>query len=477
MMIQQVLAFFTPATIAANPTSLEYQRTHILILATITVAALSLPSIGMHYFTGSYMLGHLATMATVSCVATLLVLRRRKALLPAAFIQLVCVFGVIFTSIIFSGGIISPILSALYSPSLLALLFIHRRAMIISVLITIGAIGVLMLFSQAGYVFPKLYSPSITNILHGFIAIVVLLSILAAFYFSDRIRQEAYVQLEKERDSVQSKVQEATKTLQAQQDSISRINIDLADQNLQLQKAILEAEQAKKIQSEFLRNVSHEVRTPLALVLGFSEILTERISHEDSTSKEFVGQIALAGQNLMNIFSNILALSELESTSVEVAPLRVFLPLLVSDVQQSLKPHAAQKGLAFSTEWSPDCEPALVLDSRHVREIARHLLSNAIKFTEHGSVLLRCELDKREDTSLLRLIVQDTGIGIAPEFQEKLFSAFQQHDGSTNRAFGGLGLGLAITKRLVDALGGEIRCVSAVGRGTTFTVELPCSVA
>jgi signal transduction histidine kinase len=233
------------------------------------------------------------------------------------------------------------------------------------------------------------------------------------------------------------------------------------------------------LQSDFLRNVSHEVRTPLASVLGFAEILTERMPSHDAMSRKFAGQITLAGQNLTDIFTNILTFSAMESSPPEISLERMMLPLVLTDIQRIFTPQAALKGLVLDCTWSSECEQAMMLDTEYVRDILRHLVSNAIKFTEHGLVQVRCKLDKKETTKeqYLQVLVRDTGIGIAPEFLSMLFLPFHQHDGSKNRTFGGLGLGLAITKRLVDAMCGSIHCESESGNGlltgTMFIVELP----
>jgi signal transduction histidine kinase len=300
---------------------------------------------------------------------------------------------------------------------------------------------------------------------------------LASFYYSDKIRQEAMTAVQKERDSVQEKVQNATQILQEQQTRITSINTHLEGQNVQLQRAIKEAETAKQLQSDFLRNVSHEVRTPLSAVLGFSEILTELAADKDTRIQEFTNQISLAGGNLLGIFNNILTLSSLESSDIELNKQVTYLSLLLTQEHRAMQAQATQKGLTFTCDWSLECEEPILLDMVHFRQVLQHLLSNAIKFTEYGSVYMRCDILPRsslaDSEKYIRLTVRDTGIGIESDYQAKLFLPFQQQDASKNRRYGGLGLGLAITKRLVEAMAGTIRCESVVGQGSTFIVELP----
>lgn len=478
-MIQRLLAFFTPPSLASDSPSWDQQRTHLLILAALVVVALSLPSIVLHYLTGAYLLGHFAVFSAFGAASVLAVLRWQESLRSAAWLLLGCLFSSLFASILLTGGIISPILPVLYAPALFGLVFLSRATMVMVMTAAIMIVISLMVLNEIGVEFPVLFHQHSRGVLHGFMAVVILLGVLAAFYFSDAIRLQAYALLEQERDSVQEKVRIATETLQEQQRAITRINTSLEAQNTELSHAIEEAERAKKLQSEFLRNVSHEVRTPLTAVLGFAEILHDRIPPDDPVSQEFAQQISLAGQNLMDIFSNILMLSSLESSHIEIAQEPVLLPLLLAEIHKTTLPHAAQKDLRFDCRWSPECEKPCLTDARYVREIIRHLLSNAIKFTEQGRVLLNCEIEhsslgtQSSGRQLLRIIVHDTGIGIKEENRTTLFLPFYQYDGSKNRQYGGMGIGLAITKRLVDAMQGSIACESEPGNGATFVVELP----
>jgi hypothetical protein len=201
--LEGVFAIFTPPALATDATSWEFQRVRLLILAALMVTALSLPSIAVHYFSGAYVMGHLAVLAALAGVLVLAVLRWRQSMRSAALLLLLYMFVIITVSIFFGGGIVSPITSTLYTPPLFALLFIGRRAMILTVGVAIGIIGVLTLCYELGMRFPVLFNPSLTGILNGFVHTVTLLGVLAAFYYSDAIRLEAFTFLQEERDSVQ----------------------------------------------------------------------------------------------------------------------------------------------------------------------------------------------------------------------------------------------------------------------------------
>ncbi|MFY8000568.1 MAG: sensor histidine kinase [Candidatus Kapaibacteriota bacterium] len=470
-MIPRLLEFFTPSSIAADTSSWEYQRTQLFLVAVFIILSISSVCTGLYYASGSLLLGHFSILTAAFACSILALMRWSQKMHLPAILLIAYLFIITVICVCITGGIHSFFLSVLYAPAILAVVMFNRIVMVCSVALSLVIIAIFIVLNELGIQFPVLFAPRFLGILTGILQSAVLVGVLAAFFYSEVVRQKAFQLLEGERDSVQAKIRIATQTLQEQQDNILHINSNLERQNTQLESAIQEAEGAKKLQTEFLRNVSHEVRTPLTAVMGFTEIVASRLPSDDALSRGFVQQISIAGQNLMNIFSNILTLASLQANTVQYSFELVQIQALVNDVERSIRPIAEQKGLEFRVSVGNDHQDYATLDMHHTRDIMRHLLSNAIKFTEKGLVSLTCELLPLHQS--LRITVSDTGIGIDTNDEQLLFTPFSQRDGSKTREYEGLGLGLAITKRLVDGMRGRIWYESAQGQGSTFIVELP----
>ncbi len=240
-----------------------------------------------------------------------------------------------------------------------------------------------------------------------------------------------------------------------------------------LKQAREAAEQATRVKSEFLSNMSHEIRTPLNAMLGLAQLLEgEALSAEQ---RHLVQGLRTAGRSLLGLVNDILDLSKLESGRLRLE-VRTYAPAAVlAQVTSLLGQQARAKGLDFRLEMPAGLSPWLRGDPLRLEQILVNLVGNAVKFTEHGGVLIRVsqqEVDTR--TVRLRLEVRDTGIGISPEDLAILGTPFTQADGSITRRFGGTGLGLAISKQLVKRMGGRVGVDSTLGVGSTFWFELPC---
>ena len=232
------------------------------------------------------------------------------------------------------------------------------------------------------------------------------------------------------------------------------------------------AEAGARAKSEFLANMSHELRTPLTAVIGFAGLL--RASDAlGAQEQRFADRIGVASEALLSVINDILDVSKLDAGGVELEA-RAFSPRdLAEGVTGIIETQCQTKGLALDCVVAQDAPEALVGDEGRLRQVLLNFLSNAMKFTEHGSV----RLDLGVQDGRLRAAVSDTGVGIAPDKIDRLFERFTQADASTSRTHGGTGLGLAISKRLIEMMGGEIGAFSRPGRGSTFWFEVPLAVA
>jgi signal transduction histidine kinase len=248
----------------------------------------------------------------------------------------------------------------------------------------------------------------------------------------------------------------------------------LAIQNAQLFRGIAdkraELEVANRHKSEFLANMSHELRTPLNAVIGFSEVLLERMFGElNDKQAEYLQDILSSGRHLLSLINDILDLSKIEAGRMELELGRFDVPLALDNALTLVRERAGRNGIALELVIDPGVG-ALVADERKVKQVLVNLLSNAVKFTrEGGTVSVRAA---RLDGGV-EIAVSDTGIGIAPEDQGLIFEEFRQVGTDYARKREGTGLGLALSRRLVELHGGKIRVESELGRGSTFTFNIP----
>jgi HAMP domain-containing protein/CheY-like chemotaxis protein len=311
---------------------------------------------------------------------------------------------------------------------------------------------------------------------------IVLNSIEATMQTEGLLKQSQ--QLATELQTQQRELQQSNEQLEQKAQQLADRNVEIEHARRAVEEKATELALTSKYKSEFLANMSHELRTPLNSILILGQQLSENPEHNLLPKQvDFARTIHGAGTDLLNLISDILDLSKIESGTVSVNAEEVYFNHLLETIARPFRHEAENRRLRFEINVAPDLERSITTDAKRLQQVLKNLLSNAFKFTAEGGVTLslrKVSSGWSEDhpslkhaASVVSFEVTDTGVGIAPDKQRIVFEAFQQADASTSRKYGGTGLGLAISRELATLLGGEIQLRSAPGSGSVFTLYLP----
>jgi len=299
---------------------------------------------------------------------------------------------------------------------------------------------------------------------------------------SQRLAQELRVQ-SMELQRTNAELEEKAALLSEQNRNIEIKNREIEMARLGLEEKAEQLALSSQYKSEFLANMSHELRTPLNSLLILAKLLADNASSNLTDKQiEFARTIHSAGSDLLVLINDILDLSKVEAGKMDVHPAPVLLDKVCEYVDSTFRPLAEEQGLDLVVEVAEGLPAAVITDEQRLHQVLKNLLSNALKFTEKGSVKLAVRQASPDmlfstptlnDQTVIEFSVIDTGIGVPPEKLKLIFEAFQQADGTTSRKYGGTGLGLSISREIARLLGGAIAVTSEAGRGSTFTLYVP----
>ncbi len=256
-------------------------------------------------------------------------------------------------------------------------------------------------------------------------------------------------------------------------------NTELADSQKALSDALISAEHANRAKTAFLNNMSHDIRTPMNAIVGFTALAASHIDNKDQV-QDYLGKISVSSQHLLALINDVLDMSRIESGKVNIEEKEVHLPDVIHDLRTIIQSNIASKQMELFIDTQDVIHEDIITDKLRLNQVLLNILSNAIKFTPEGGTISFRVIEKpssKDDVAVLEFRIKDNGIGMSEEFQKTLFEAFSREKTSTVSGIQGTGLGMAIAKNIVDMMGGEITVNSVEGKGSEFIVEIPCKIS
>ena len=365
-----------------------------------------------------------------------------------------------------------PILSFAFWPSVVGLYGVHSGNLSVGGLrVALRNLLVMMLGVVVGGLIIGFQVRPESSLLTTVLAMTSIFLYISVYALHSHLQSKRVVHAMKQITEQKAQIEEKQALLQERSDALQLSKVTA-------EEAKRAAEEANRAKSRFLANMSHELRTPLNAIIGYSEMLKEESADLGVTQLEpDLEKIRSAGQHLLGLINEVLDLSKIEAGKMDVFVERFDIGALLHEVASTVQATAAAKGNTLEVKVEPGLG-VMRADLTKVRQILLNLLSNASKFTDHGPIVLavRREAGPFPEADSIVFAVQDSGIGMTPEQVGRLFQPFVQADASTTRRYGGTGLGLTITRRFCEMMGGSVRVESEPGKGTTFTVRLPAEV-
>ena len=365
-----------------------------------------------------------------------------------------------------------PILSFAFWPSVVGLYGVHSGNLSIGGLrVAIRNLLVMILGVVVGGLIIGFEVRPQSSLLTTVLAMTSIFLYISVYALHSHLQSKRVVHAMKQIGEQKAQIEEKQALIEERSDALQRSKVTA-------EEAKRAAEEANRAKSRFLANMSHELRTPLNAIIGYSEMLKEESADLGVTQLEpDLEKIRSAGQHLLGLINEVLDLSKIEAGKMDVFVERFDIGALLHEVVSTVQATAAAKGNTLEVRAEPGLG-VMRADLTKVRQILLNLLSNASKFTDRGPIVLavRREAGPYPEADSIEFAVQDSGIGMSAEQVGRLFQPFVQADASTTRRYGGTGLGLTITRRFCEMMGGSVRVESEPGKGTTFTVRLPAEV-